>query len=85
MSDEVKQRLQDSTANCLKAYDAWDGDKKNATARETLQDAVHELRKVASRLEIEIAVSDRKQMTQKPMPIPPTAMPEARKRKMMPT
>ncbi|MCB1720847.1 MAG: hypothetical protein KDI11_03740 [Alphaproteobacteria bacterium] len=71
MSDEIQDRLKNSTEKCLKAYEAWRKDEKNAGARETLQDSVHELRKVASRLEIELAVSDRKNTTQKPMPIPP--------------
>ncbi|MCB9982218.1 MAG: hypothetical protein H6861_00890 [Rhodospirillales bacterium] len=71
MSDEIQQRLKDSTEKCLKAYEAWRKDEKKADMREGLQDAVHELRKVASRLEIELAMSDRKNTTQKPMPIPP--------------
>lgn len=70
MSDEIQQRLKDSTEKCLKAYEGWRKDEKNAGTREGLQDAVHELRKVASRLEIELAMSDRKNATQKPMPIP---------------
>ncbi|MEM7650660.1 MAG: hypothetical protein AAF204_01080 [Pseudomonadota bacterium] len=70
MSDEINTRLKDSTEKCLKAHEAWSKDKKSASARENLQEAVHELRKVASRLEIEIAVSERDSASQKPMPIP---------------
>jgi len=46
-------------------------DKTKVETRESLLEAVHELRKVAARMEIEIAVSERDQMTQKPIPIPP--------------
>lgn len=70
MSDEIKKRLQESTDQCIQSYEAWRKDEKNESARETLQDAVHEIRKVASRLEIELAVSEREQTTQKPLPIP---------------
>ncbi len=70
MPDEIKQRLQDSTEKCVKSYEAWCKDKKNAEARETLQEAVHEVRKVASRLEIELVTSDRDNAPQKPMPAP---------------
>ncbi len=71
MADEIKQRLQDSTDNCIKSYEAWRKDEKNVGSREALQEAIHELRKVASRLEIELAISERDQMAQKPIPIPP--------------
>ncbi len=68
--DDIKQRLQETSENCFKCYEAWAADKKTLKAREDLQEAVHELRKVASRLEIEIAVSERSDMSQKPIPIP---------------
>lgn len=70
MPDDIKQRLQDSANKCVKAYEVWAGDKKNSGVRESLQEAIHEMRKITSRLEIELAVSERNQMTQKPMPIP---------------
>lgn len=70
MSEDIKTRLQDSAAECLKSYEVWSESKKDSSARETLHAAVHELRKVASRLEIELAVSDRDQNTQKKIPIP---------------
>lgn len=76
--DEIKNRLRETSDDCLKAYEAWSSDKKNGKAREALQESVHELRKVASRLEIEIAISERQEMTQKPIPIPPHR--DARKR-----
>ena len=71
MSSEIKERLQTAGEACVKAYAAWDGNEKDEKARETLQDAIHELRKVTSRLEIELAISERDQMGQKKIPIPP--------------
>src|SRR5690606_14955062 len=65
------QRLKETTADCIKCYEAWQGNKKDEEARENLGEAIHELRKVASRLEIEIAVSEREQMASKPIAIPP--------------
>ncbi len=67
--EDIKKRLQDSTENCLKSYEAWD-DKKGSESREALQESIHELRKVASRLEIMIAISERESMSEKPLPIP---------------
>lgn len=69
--DEIEQRLKESSEACIKSYESWRGNQKSSEARETLMDAVHELRKVASRLEIEIAVSERDQMADRPLPIPP--------------
>ena len=69
--EETQQRLKDASEACIKAYDAWGGSKKNAEAREALQEAVHELRKVAARLEIEVASSERDEMTQRPIAVPP--------------
>lgn len=68
--DEIKQRLSASSDACIKAYEAWRAKTGDTAARETLQEAVHELRKVAARLEIELAVSDRKAQTSDPIPIP---------------
>lgn len=70
MSD-IKKRLQESISTCLECYEKWDSDKKSSDARESLQESIHEIRKVASRLEIEIAVSERDAMSSKPIPIPP--------------
>lgn len=68
--DEIKQRLEETGAECVKTYAAWRGDEKSADTRSALQDAIHELRRVASRLEIEIAVSERDNSSSKPIPIP---------------
>ena len=69
--DEIETRLKEAAEDCIKAYESWNKQKKNHEAREKLQEATHELRKVAARLEIEIAVSERDDMTQRPIPIPP--------------
>ncbi len=67
--DDIKKRLKDTTDACHKCYEAWDSKKETAT-REALQDSIHEVRKVASRLEIEIAINERESMSEKPLPIP---------------
>ena len=69
--DEIEQRLRTATDTCIGSYDAWRKNPKEGGTRETLMEAVHELRKVAARLEIEVAVSERDEMTAKPIPIPP--------------
>lgn len=68
---EIKNRLKETVDTCLTNYEAWDSKKKDSDARENLQEAIHEIRKVASRLEIEIAISERDNMSDKPLPIPP--------------
>lgn len=68
---DVQQRLKEATEHCLSCYAAWTKDKKDAKSREKIMEAVHELRKVAARLEIELAVSERDQMAANPIPIPP--------------
>ncbi len=67
---EIKQRLQESAENCVNRYEAWDATKTDSDKREDLQEAIHDLRKVASRLEIEIAISERQNVTSKPIAIP---------------
>jgi hypothetical protein len=69
--DEVEKRLREVSDVCVKAYLEWHSKKKDAESREALQDAIHELRKVSARLEIEIAVSERDEMQSRPIPIPP--------------
>lgn len=69
--DEIQKRLSETSEACIKSYEAWRKDQKDGSVRETLMEAVHELRKVAARLEIEIAISERDEMAAKPIPIPP--------------
>ena len=71
MSDkELSKRLEDASAACVKAYDNWSKDKKDRKALEELQESVHELRKVTSRFEIEMAMSESSDGSKKPIPIP---------------
>jgi len=69
--DDIEKRLREVSDTCVKSYLEWAAKKKDLDARETLQDAIHELRKVSARLEIEIAVSEREDMVARPIPIPP--------------
>lgn len=68
--EDINARLRQTADDCIKAYDAWSKSKKNAEARSTLQESLHELRKVSARLEIEMASSERDEMTQRQIPIP---------------
>lgn len=67
----IDNRLRDTSAACLEAFAAWDKNRKDKPASKALHAAVHELRKVASRLEIELAASERDNGSQKPIK-PPT-------------
>lgn len=68
--DDIQTRLTETSQNCLVAYESWDEDRQDKKAQEELHAAIHELRKVSSRLEIDLAVSERNQSTAKPLPIP---------------
>lgn len=68
--EDVDKRLKETSALCEKAFDAWSKDKKDSKVRGELQETVHELRKVLSRIEIEVAISERDQNGQKPIPMP---------------
>ena len=68
--EDIDARLRQTADDCIKAYDAWSKSKKNAEARSALQETLHELRKVSARLEIEMASSERDEMTQRQIPIP---------------
>lgn len=70
-TDEIEKRLSDASESCIKSYAAWRKAPKESSSRESLMEAVHELRKVAARLEIEIAISERDEMAARPIPIPP--------------
>lgn len=69
--DDIQQRLKDSSEACIKSYEKWAANKKDSAARESLQESIHELRKVTSRLEIEMAVSERDEMALRKIEIPP--------------
>ena len=68
--ENIEQRLKEATDVCLKTYEEWNKNKKDNAVRESLMEAVHELRKVAARLEIEMAISERNEVAAKPIPIP---------------
>jgi hypothetical protein len=69
--DEIEKRLRETSEACVNFYQEWRANEHNGDTRERLQESIHELRKVVSRLEIEMAVSEREEMAQKPIPIPP--------------
>jgi hypothetical protein len=69
--DDIENRLREAADSCIKHYGAWQKDKKVGADRDSLMEAIHELRKVAARLEIDIAVSERTEMASRPLPIPP--------------
>lgn len=68
--DEIEKRLRESTDACIKGFEAWVKASKSLETRETLMEAMHEVRKVVSRLEIEIAISERDRLGSRPLPIP---------------
>ncbi len=68
--DDIQNRLKETSERCLTSHEKWAVDKKNGDARTNLQEAIHELRKVASRLEIEMAISERDENVLKQIPIP---------------
>lgn len=69
--DEIESRLRESTDAFIKSFENWVKQGKNLESRETLMEAMHEVRKVVSRVEIEIAISERDRLGSRPLPIPP--------------
>lgn len=69
--EEIEKRLRESTDACIKSFENWIKQSKNMESRETLMEAMHEVRKVISRVEIEIAISERDRLGSRPLPIPP--------------
>lgn len=68
--EEIGKRLNDTTEQCIKAFDAWKDSGSDKQKQEDLREAVHDLRKVASRLEIEMAARERKNSSSNAIPIP---------------
>lgn len=68
--DEIEKRLRDSTDACIKSFENWVKENKSLDARELLMETMHEVRKVISRVEIEIAISERDRLGSRPIPIP---------------
>jgi len=71
MSEEIETRLKDCSEGCLTTYKDWCGNEKDHSKREALSEALHELRKVCARLEIEMAASEREEQKTAPLPVPP--------------
>lgn len=69
--DEIENRLRAAADSCIGKYAEWRANRHDGDTREALQDAIHELRKVSSRLEVELAVSEREELAMRPIPIPP--------------
>jgi hypothetical protein len=69
--EEIEKRLRESTDACIKSFENWVKQGKNLEARETLMETMHEVRKVISRVEIEIAISERDRLGDRRLPIPP--------------
>lgn len=69
-NEDLTQRLTDALKRCVTSYDAWQSRPKDLAVRQQLEEAVHEMRKVTARIEIEMAVSERSDRSQKPIPIP---------------
>ena len=68
--DDIQKRLSETAAQCISSYEVWSSAKSDDEKRQAFSDAIHELRKVASRLEIEMAMSEREEQARKPIPIP---------------
>ncbi len=69
--EDIEKRLRESTDACIKTFENWVKQNKNIESREPLMEAMHEVRKVLARVEIEIAISERDRLGSRPIPIPP--------------
>lgn len=69
--EDIEKRLRESTDACIKSFENWVKQSKNLESRESLMETMHEVRKVISRVEIEIAISERDRLGSRPIPIPP--------------
>lgn len=68
--DEVSKRLQDTVDKCIKSYTAWQADKKDVSARESLNECLHELRRATAALEIDMIREERMSGTVRPINTP---------------
>ena len=69
--EEIGKRLRETTDACIKNFENWVKEGKSLETREALMESMHEVRKVVSRVEIEIAISERDRLGSRPLPIPP--------------
>ncbi len=71
-NDEEKtaERFANRSENFFKAYEAWEKEQLCSEKRDDLRKALHSMRKVLARVEIEMALSESKERAKNPMPIP---------------
>lgn len=69
--EDIEKRLRESTDACIKNFENWVKQSKDLESRESLMEAMHEVRKVLARVEIDIAISERERLGSRPIPIPP--------------
>ncbi|HYH39209.1 MAG TPA: hypothetical protein VD860_13375 [Azospirillum sp.] len=67
--DETEARLRETARGCLAAYRTW-RQQPGQGSIQALSDAVHDLRKVLARIEIDMSVSRRDEQVARPIPIP---------------
>ncbi|MEI6560234.1 MAG: hypothetical protein WCO00_17690 [Rhodospirillaceae bacterium] len=67
--DAVEGRLRETARSCLVAYRGW-RQMPGETSIQGLNDAVHELRKVLARIEIDLSASRREEPGLRPIPVP---------------
>ncbi len=67
--DAVEARLRETARGCLVAYRGW-RQAAGETSTQALNDAVHELRKVLARIEIDMSASRREEPGLRPIPVP---------------
>ena len=66
----IEERLKNNTSELFEALEAWRDAKLDDEARQRLRDTIHELHRIAARLEIDMAVAERDEQAKKPIPIP---------------
>lgn len=69
--EKTLDRLQETYKQCLSGYESWQKDQKDSSAREALMQTMHDLRRVLSRMEIEILTSQSDARNAQPLPVPP--------------
>ncbi len=64
---DVHQRLRETADRCIRFYESWNSGNDGESE---LTDALHDLRRVLARIEIELAASHADESAQRPIPIP---------------
>jgi len=67
--DAVEARLRETARGCLVAYRGW-RQTPGEVSVQALNDAVHDLRKVLARIEIDMSASRREEQALRPIPVP---------------